>query len=144
MTTLWETVCEEAQNSLVWVTIGVVGGTAVSVTIDSRAFGSGPVERIVVVAILSLVTGLVFTLPIFGVRLVTGEELSELRPGGPLFGLIATAVLSGFVLLYLVLESGISPLILPLDEYPLSWLFSPWFCLHSPPPPSRRTTIAPT
>ena len=105
---------EEAQTGLIWATLGAIGWTAISVAIDSRFFGSGLVERVAVVAILSLATGLVITLPILGVRLVTGKDLSALRSGGPLFALTVGALLSAFVPLYLVLAWGLPPLILPL------------------------------
>lgn len=114
MTTLRESVREEARTGLVWVALGAIGWTATSVAIDSRVFGSGLVERAAVVASLSLATGLVFALPLLGVRLVTGEDLSALRPGGPLFGLTAGALLSAFALLYFVLAWGLPPLVLPL------------------------------
>lgn len=114
MMALRESVREEAQTGLIWVALGVIGWTAISVAIDSRFFGSGLVEQIAVVAVLSLVTGFVFTLPLLGVRLVTGEDLSALRPGGPIFRLIAGALLSAFVPLYFVLAWGVSPLVLPV------------------------------
>lgn len=114
MTTLRKIAREEAQTGLIWVALGAIGWTAVSIAIESRFFGSGLVEQVAVVAILSLATGLVITLPLLGVRLTTGEDLSALRPGGPLFRLIAGALLSAFVPLYLVLAWGFSPLVLPL------------------------------
>lgn len=114
MTTVRKIVREEVQTGLIWFTLGAIGWTAVSTAIESRFFGSGLVEQVAVIAVLSLATGLVITLPLLGVRLATGEELSALRPGGALFRLTTGALLSAFVVLYLVLTWGFSPLILPL------------------------------
>ena len=114
MTTLRKIVYEEAQAGLIWVALGAIGWTAISVAIKSKVFGSGLVERVAVVALLSLATGLVITLPLVGVRLATGEELSGLRPGGPLFRLTVGALLSAFLPLYLVLVWGVPLLFLPL------------------------------
>ena len=83
-------------------------------TVDSTLLGSGPVERVAVVAVLSLATGLVLSFPLLAVQLVTGENFSAHRLGGPLFRLMAGAVLCGFVPLYLVLAWGVPPIVLPL------------------------------
>lgn len=114
MTSLRQSAHEEAQTGLIWAALGAIGWTAISVTVDSTLFGIEPVERIAIVAILSLATGLTLSLPLLAVQLITGEEISAHRPGGPLFGLLVGAVLSAFVALYLVLALGLPSLILPL------------------------------
>lgn len=125
MATLRKIVHEEAQAGLVWVALGAIGWTAIITATELRFFGSGLVEQGVIIAILSLLTGLPMTLPNIGVRLVTGKDLSTLRPGEPLFRVLAGALLGGFISIYLILAWGFSPLILALYgvvSVPIVWL----------------------
>lgn len=114
MTTLRKIVHEETKTGLIWSAVCAVGWTVASVVIGTSVFGTGLVEQMAIVTVLSLVSGIVISVSFIVVRLVTGADLSELRVGGSMFRPFVGAILSAFLVFYFVLLLELSLLFIPL------------------------------